>query len=218
MDLPKILPVELERLSSIALRAVCHAYGSPPLAVNASFKSMLEFVRSKAQAPGAPPWRTIKLQFVLRLRGLGRAQMLEQHQVRIAMEAEQQRMAAEAARMAAVVAAVEADGSDDADDDDIHSFEQLSPGASCDCYAQFCLLTTFAAGTKIGIAAILSAQAAQRAAHLLAAVVQPSATQKVEAFLLDLKAGRNDNFDTVENFQQNPIFSALLACLRDPDW
>ena len=41
----------------------------------------------------------------------------------------------------------------------------------------------------------MSAQAAQRAAQLLAAVVQPSAMQQVEAFLLDLKAGRNDSCD-----------------------
>ena len=47
---------------------------------------------------------------------------------------------------------------------------------------------TFAADTRLRLAAILSAQAAQRAAQLVFAVVQPSAKQQVEAFLLDMKA------------------------------
>ena len=42
---------------------------------------------------------------------------------------------------------------------------------------------------------MISAQKAQRAAQLLAAFFRPSAMQQVKAFLLDLKAGRNDRFD-----------------------
>jgi hypothetical protein len=56
-------------------------------------------------------------------------------------------------------------------------------------------LLTFAAGMRSRVAAIISTQAAQRAAQLLAVVVRPSAMQQVEAFLLDLKAGRNNRFD-----------------------
>jgi hypothetical protein len=58
--------------------------------------------------------------------------MLRQKQIRIGISDEQQRMAAEAARMAAAIAAVVADGAEnDADDDDIRlSFEHLSPGTN----------------------------------------------------------------------------------------
>ena len=56
-------------------------------------------------------------------------------------------------------------------------------------------MLTFAAGETIRVAAMISAQEAQRAAQLQAAVVRPSAMQQVEALLLDLKAGRNGSFD-----------------------
>jgi hypothetical protein len=134
MDLPKILPDALESLSRIALRAVCYAYGSPQLADNVSIKTMLDFVRSAAQDPHTLPGMAIEKRFVLRLRGLSAAQMLEQQMIHSDIEEKQQRMAAEAAIMAAAVAAVEADGyddaddTDDADDDDSPSFEHLSPG------------------------------------------------------------------------------------------
>ena len=128
MDLPKILPDELERLSSIALRAVCHAYGSPPLADNAPFDSMLEFARSAVQDP-ARPWSDMKKQFVHQLRGLGEVQMRAQRQLHMDIAESQQRMAAEAERMAAAEAAVDADGFNEADDaDDAYEFAHLSPG------------------------------------------------------------------------------------------
>jgi len=179
-DLPKDLkPEQLDSLTSIALKAVCHAYGSQPLAQNTPFSSLLAIARSAADDQSAPPWREVKKRFVMRLRGQVAVQVLQQHQVHVRIAAEQQRMAAEAARMAAAVAAVEAgDGSDDADDDDDPpSYQHLS------------------AEVKIRFAAIIAAEQAQRAAQLLATVIRPSAVQQVEAFLTDLKAGRNGRFD-----------------------
>ena len=132
MDLPNILPDPLERLSNIALRAVCHAYGSPQLAENTPVKTMLVFIKSAAEDPLTLPWMEIKKRFVLRLRGLSAAQMLAQQQIHDDIKEQQQRMAAEAAIMAAAEAAVDADDddTDDADDDDSPSFESecLSPG------------------------------------------------------------------------------------------
>ncbi len=82
---------------------------------------MMAFARSAMAA--VQDWRDVKKRFVLRLRGLGAAQMLRQKQVRIGISDQQQ-------RMAAAIAAVVADSADnDADDDDIRlSFEHLSPG------------------------------------------------------------------------------------------
>ncbi len=123
-NLEKSMEEHLETLTSTAPRAVCHAYGSPPLAYNATHVRMMAFARSAVAA--VQDWRDVKKRFVLRLRGLGAAQMLRQKKIRIGISDQQQRMAAEAARMAATaIAAVVADN--DADDDDIRlSFEHLS--------------------------------------------------------------------------------------------
>jgi hypothetical protein len=168
MDLPEFLS-DLDTLTTTALRAVCHAYGNPPLVHNPSRVHMMEIARTAMETHGSSDWKDFK-QRVLRLRGLGAAQMLTQQQLHVNISVQQQRMAAEAARMDAIMAAIDADDDDDSDLVNL-SFEHLSPG------------------TRRSLAAFISVQAARQAAQLHAVHVQPSAKQQVEAFFLDLKAG-----------------------------
>jgi len=108
-DLPHHLNLnELERLTSVTLRAICHAHGSPTLAFNARPEPMMEFLRSIRQAQGVQPWRQVREAFVLKLRALVAAQISEQQGVHREIEEAQRCMAEETARITAAMAAVDA--------------------------------------------------------------------------------------------------------------
>jgi hypothetical protein len=178
MDLPDGEILMLESLNNIALRAVCHAYGYQPLGVSTQRDSMLRLARL-AMAKTQDAWSVVKARFLLRLSGLGAAQMLEQKTIRIGILAKQQRMAAEAVQLeAAMAAASNEDSDDDSDDADFppNSFEHCSPGAWFSSAAQFCFSDirrryetspcryTFSAGSPTRSAACVCRCTAQRQA------------------------------------------------------